>query len=145
MEYVQVSDEADEIVNDAFMAVWDNRQSLELNQNLKPYLYTVVRNKSLNALKKKKIDTASIEDWVELPQMPHNTALDQLEFKETQALINAAIRLLPPRCQQIFILSRKEQFSHKQIAEIMDLSEKTIENQITIAIKAIKGYLKAKQ
>ena len=66
-------------------------------------------------------------------------------YKETQAIINQAIKLLPPRCQQIFVLSRKEMLTHKQIAQIMELSEKTIENQITIAIKAIKAYIASKQ
>ena len=145
MQYVHVQEEADEIVNDAFLAVWDNRHTLELSQNLKPYLYTVVRNKSLNVLKKKKIDTLPIEDWFELPQTPSDTAHELMVYKETQAIINQAIKLLPPRCQQIFVLSRKEMLTHKQIAQIMELSEKTIENQITIAIKAIKAYIASKQ
>ncbi len=145
MQYVHVQEEADEIVNDAFLAVWDNRHTLELGQNLKPYLYTVVRNKSLNVLKKKKIDTLPIEDWFELPQTPADTAHEQMVYKETQAIINQAIKRLPPRCQQIFVLSRKELLTHKQIAQIMELSEKTIENQITIAIKAIKAYIVSKQ
>lgn len=144
MQYVKSQEDALEIVNDAFMVIWEKRDELKIDSALKPYLYTVVRNKCLNLIKKKKLDAITMEDGFEaIADVPDPQEI--MEAKQTEELVNHLIELLPPKCKQIFILSRKEFLSNKDIAAILEISDKTVENQITIAIRFIKKGLGAYQ
>ena len=144
MQYVRSQEDANEIVNDAFLVVWEKKDELELDDSLKAYLYTIVRNKSLNLLKKRKIEVTDLDVGFDIPSVQYSP-LDLLQAKQTEALVYHLIEQLPPRCKQIFVLSRREQLSNKEIASLMDLNEKTIENQISIAIKFIKNGLNKQQ
>ncbi|MFM6983995.1 MAG: sigma-70 family RNA polymerase sigma factor, partial [Chitinophagaceae bacterium] len=119
---------------------WDKRNELIEGQSLKPLLYTIVRNKSLNWLKKKKIEITDMEMGFEVAS-DQISAIDLLQAKETEKQIQYLINKLPPKCQQIFVLSRREYLSNKEIASVLDISEKTVENQITIAIRFIRNNL----
>lgn len=140
MQYVRSREDAHEIVNDTFMVIWDKRNELIEGQSLKPLLYTIVRNKSLNWLKKKKIEITDMEMGFEVAS-DQISAIDLLQAKETEKQIQYLINKLPPKCQQIFVLSRREYLSNKEIASVLDISEKTVENQITIAIRFIRNNL----
>ena len=144
MQYVRSVDDANEIVNDTFMVAWEKQNELILDDSLKSYLYTIVRNKSLNLLKKRKIEVSELDMGFDIPSETHS-ALEILQAKQTEELVNKFIEQLPPRCKQIFVLSRKEFLSNKEIASLMELNEKTIENQISIAIKFIKIGLSKQQ
>jgi len=137
-QYVQNDEDAEEIVHDAYVAVWERRENLDLDLQLKPYLYKAVRNKSLNFLQKRKIEVQEVEEIENLQHKTDVSPLEVLYTKETEQLIVELIHTLPPRCKQVFLLSRKEGFSYKEISDIMDISPKTVENQIGIAIKQIK-------
>ncbi|MCC6818601.1 MAG: RNA polymerase sigma-70 factor [Bacteroidia bacterium] len=139
-QYVKSKEDADEIVNDTFLALWERDEPIDPNRNIKPLLYTIVRNKSLNLLKKKKIEIADVEAGFEVIS-DVVSPIELIQAKETEALVNKAIEALPPKCQRIFIMSRKEQLSNKEIAAILDITEKTVENQITIAIRNIRASL----
>lgn len=140
MKFVGNPEDANEIVNDVFVAIWKRKEHLVLDLSLKPYLYRSVHNKSLNFLAKRGITIQETEEVPDIAQ-EHADPCKSLEYKELQKQLNTLISELPPRCQQIFILSRKEGLSHKEISEIMNISTKTIENQITIALKYLKTNL----
>lgn len=144
MQYVKNDEDASEIVNDAFIALWEKRDQLALDDSIKSYLYTVVKNKSINFLKKKRM---VFEDSDVFSFIPNNNAnvLQQMEGKEMEQLIFKTIDKLPRKCKQIFILSRKEQLSNKEIGVIMGITPKTVENQITIAIKTIKQSIQKQE
>ncbi len=141
MQYVKSREDADEIVNDTFMAVWDKQDELVLDQTIKSFLYTIVRNKSLNLLKKRKIEISELDENFEVASQ-HISPIEILQARETEEAIFELIAKLPPKCQQIFILSRREHLGNKEIASILDIGEKTVENQISIAIKLIRAGLK---
>jgi RNA polymerase sigma-70 factor, ECF subfamily len=144
MQYVKNTSDADEIVNDTFLAVWDKKEELVLDDTIKKYLYTVVKNKSLNHLKKLKVEASELLPEYELATN-YLSPIDYLQAKETETAIFELIEKLPLRCKQIFVLSRKENMSNKEICNLMEISEKTVENQITIAIKFIKDGLNHKK
>ena len=144
MKYLNSREDADEIVKDTFLTIWEKRDELEITDQLKPLLYTIIRNKSINHIRKKRPDFVEMDepfDFASQDQKPH----EKMEARETEEIVHRLIDELPPRCRQIFILSRREFLSNKEIAAIMELSEKTIENQITIAIRAIKSGLHKSQ
>lgn len=140
LQYVKSKEDADEIVNDAFLSIWDKKDTLNFDDSLKSYLYTTVRNKSINFLKKKKIEF-SFDDNMHNVSNIESSPSQIIEGKEVAKFINIFIEQLPTKCKQVFILSRKEQMSNKEIAQLLEISPKTVENQIGIAIKIIKHKL----
>lgn len=144
MHYVKSKEDADEIVNDTFMALWERDEPIDPDRNIKPLLYTIVRNKSLNLLKKRKIEVADVEAGFEVVSDDYSP-LEWIQARETELFIHKAIEDLPPKCQRIFVMSRKEYLSNKEIATILEITEKTVENQITIAIRNIRMALSKRQ
>lgn len=140
MQYVRSQEDADEIVNDAFLVLWEKKDELVLDDSIRPLLYTIIRNKSINLLKKRKIEITDLDNGFEVVSSGISP-LEAMQAKETEEEVMQLIEALPPRCKQIFVLSRKEFMSNRQIAELMELNEKTIENQISIAIKFIRAGL----
>lgn len=134
-------DEADahEIVQDVFLKIWESGQVSEADPRLKSYLYKAVKNKALNFLRDKK-QFSSNENEAHLIDYQMN-AQERLEFNTLKVQIDFAIGRLPERCKMVFLLRRREGLSHKAIAELMEISEKTIENQMTKAMKMIKEFL----
>lgn len=140
---LQDTEQAEEIVHDVFMNVWQKRQNINPEASFRNYLITAVRNRCFNHLKAKK-KTQSINDeeiWVE--ELVADTYTDtQAQVKDVQKAIDNAVEKLPQQCRLIFQLSRYENMSYKEIAAALDLSPKTIENQIGRALKALRTDLK---
>lgn len=126
------------------MVLWEKQHDLALDSSIRSFLYTIVRNKSLNLLKKRKIEVAELDENLDVASQAISP-LEIIQARETEAAIYELIDKLPPKCRQIFIMSRKEQMLNREIAVIMEINEKTVENQISIAIKFIKVGLSRKQ
>lgn len=137
-QYLRSEEDAREAVQDVFMGVWNNREHLQLDESLKPYLYTATRNKALNYLNRRRLAAVSIEEApVYASERPKVEAA--MEAEELKALIYDEVRRLPERCREIFLLSRREGLSNREIAERLAVSEKTVENQMTIALKRLRA------
>lgn len=129
--------DADEIVNDVFLAIWEKRDQLELTPGLKNYLFTSVKNRCLNHIKKARLAFAEMPD--ELPVATLDPGiLERMQAAETNKKVQILIDALPAKCRQVFLLSRMHELSYKEISELLDISPKTVENQIGIALKFLK-------
>lgn len=141
--YVRSMEDAREIVQDVFVSVWKNRENLRTDGNLKSYLFTATKNKCLNFIQKRKLDTQSLdatpyaENQLALGQVADNIEA-KLEASELMESILKEIATLPTKCREIFLLSREEGLSYKEIAERKQISVKTVENQIGIALKRLR-------
>lgn len=130
---------AEEVIQDVFMMVWEKRSSLAGIRHLKWYLYACVRNGSMLQLRKSRRREEVILAGGELP--PHSgggTPEDLMITAEAMEKINQAIEALPPRCHLIFSLVKMDGFKYREVAALLDLSLKTVENQLTIALKKIR-------
>ena len=127
--------EAEDAVQDTLIKLWENRTQLK-EDTIGAYFATMVRNRCIDILRKKKPIIIEIDDG-QLPTEDHS----QMEHEELKAKINATIDSLPDRCREVFVLSRFEKLSHKEISESMGISTKTVENQITKALKVISSTL----
>jgi RNA polymerase sigma-70 factor (ECF subfamily) len=132
--------DSEEIVHDVFISVWEKRNNLTLDHGLKSYLFTAVKNRCLNHLKKARLPFAEMPDEFEAKSHTHG-ADKVLEGRELEKQVTDAINELPPKCKQAFLLSRMYEFSYREIAEVMEISTKTVENQIGIALKHLKHRL----
>lgn len=139
--YLANEGQAEEVVNDVFLGLWKKRETLEYSDDLKSYMFTSVKNRCFNAIRKnKQLSETPIEDW-DMPVQMHD-ASQKLEAMELSAQINYLIDEMPPKCRQVFLLSRMEDMSYKEIAAHMEISPKTVENQIGNALKFLKLHIK---
>lgn len=138
---VQDKDVAEDIVQDIFEKLWEKRESLTINSSLKAYLIQSAINQSLNYLKKNKNALSRESFYSSAADENANTTEQAIALKEVSRRADQAIRALPDACRTVFILSRYEQMSYKQIAEKLNISVKTVENQMTKALKHLRRYL----
>jgi RNA polymerase sigma-70 factor, ECF subfamily len=139
--YTGRSDVAEDMVQEVFINIWNKRHSLNYQGKIKPYLIRSVINSSLNHIKSKH-EKHIFEDDKILAIFDANPGYhEDLNTKELEKLLETAIGKLPDKCREIFVLSRLSELSHKEIAEELDISTKTIEAQITIALKKIRQFL----
>ena len=131
-------DEAQDIIQDLFIAFWNKSFADRVHTSLKSYLYVMTRNKVLNHIRKNKINANFIQFLsTKLTEKDFNTVQD-IELKELTVLIDREIDQLPPRMKQVFEMSRKEFLTHKEIAERLSKSEETVKKQITNSLKLLR-------
>ncbi len=142
--FVQSKEASTEIVDEIFIQLWTKRQSIVQINDLRVYLYTATKNASLNYLTKR-AKQIQLEPYDNLEvQIADGAATPEqiLISKELMQQIKQAIDALPPRCKLIFKLIREDGLKYAEVASILNLSIKTIENQMVIAISKIKEAVK---
>jgi RNA polymerase sigma-70 factor (ECF subfamily) len=141
IKYTRHPESAEEIVQDVFVAVWNKRHSLEITASLSAYLGTAVKYRSINYLKselrKPRFEAEFPESVVSNTASPE----DQLKATDLQQLIGEALESLPKKCRIIFDLSRNAEMTYKEIAAELNISQKTVETQMSIALSKMKEFL----
>jgi RNA polymerase sigma-70 factor (family 1) len=134
---------AEEVVSDVFMKLWTNRKALTAVENFHLYVYIITKNLSINrVLKDKKKESFSLDETTVSVKNVYTDPEQLLITAEMQKRIMATIQQLPPKCQLIFKLIREDDLKYKEVAELLNLSLKTIENQMTIALKKISESIR---
>jgi RNA polymerase sigma-70 factor (ECF subfamily) len=134
--------EAEEIVQDFFVRFWQRHQLVSLTDSLKSYLFLSVKNGSLNYLKHKKVEEKYIRQMTELSNQHLVYDPDLYLSSELQEKVKNAIDLLPERCREIFIMSRIRGLKNDEIADDLHISKRTVETQISKALKVLRVELK---
>lgn len=134
LRYTGELDEAEDVVQQTFADVWDKRQTFSRILNLKAYLFQAVKNRSLTLISK--YDTTQAVE--ELPDVEDASLDEQIHCAERDARLWNAIDKLPPERKKIFLLSKRDGLKYKEIAEELNISIKTVENQIGKALKALR-------
>lgn len=130
---------ATEVVDDVWVKIWKNRENLIHINNLRIYLYTATKNSSLNYLsrKAKAMITEPFDD-LSVQIRDEHCPEQQMITEEIFTSIHEAVQDLPPRCKIIFKLVREDGLKYKEVAEILKISENTVDAQMVIAVKRIK-------
>ena len=139
--YVKQTDIAENIAQDVFTDFWQRRDKLRITSSLKYYLRRATVNKSLNYIRDNNKYLIDLDQAGAIPTSDRNP-LNQLEHKHLLDEVMRTVETLPIRCQLVFKLSRFEGMNYKQIAKQLDISEKTVENQISKALKTLRKVLK---
>lgn len=131
--------EADDVVHELFTALWTKREDLFLKTHLSGYLYQAIRNRILDVISHKKVESAymvSLQYFID-----HSEAVTDHLVRENElaALIEKEISALPPKMREVFELSRKANLSHREIATKLDLSEMTVKKHVNNALKILRG------
>jgi RNA polymerase sigma-70 factor (ECF subfamily) len=127
---------AEEIVSDVFFNLWVKRNALQIKSSLKAYLFKACRNQAISYMRKPALNFDHIEEdnFYTPPIEPDQILLQQ----ESAELIESLINLLPVRTRLVFNLHRKEELTYKEIAELLEISEKTVEYQMSKALKTLR-------
>ena len=140
--YIKDKSASEDIVQEIFLRIWEKRPDLIGSSSIRFYLFTAVRNNCLTYLEQSKrtlsIYSVNLENTaLVLPaDKPEGNPVDHM------AMIHKAISQLPPKCREVFLLSRMGNLSYKEIAKTLGISVKTVDNQIGKALKFLRDVLK---
>lgn len=144
--YLNDLDSARNVVQDVIVGLYDKRESIQIHTSLKAHLYQSVRNRALNVIKREKMQrdhhNRIMEEEKDMSYDEDNLAVSELEGR-----IAKVVNELPFQCQRIYLMSRQEGLSNSDIAKDLDISKRTVETQISKALKKIRqdllkhGYL----
>ncbi len=127
---------AKDVGQEVFLELWKKRAQIQINTSVRAYLRRSMVNRTFNLLKTRKL---KYQEPTNLPEgIVSNSPQEKLEAEDLQNLVNKTISQLPERCRLIFTLCRLEGLSHKEIAAKLDLSPRTVENQMTKALKILR-------
>jgi RNA polymerase sigma-70 factor (ECF subfamily) len=128
---------AEEIVQNVFYKLWEKRNKLQVQKSLAAYLYRSVHNESLNFLKHEKVRAAH-NKYVRSVNSEEGNSTDPMHLRELQQNIDLALNNLPQQCRTIFQLSRFENLKYNEIAAQLNISVKTVENQMGKALRLLR-------
>lgn len=131
---------AEEIVQEVFLSFWENRNKTQTIRSIKSYLLGAVKNKSLN-LKTRYLNKNNMFTDLESTNFSHESHIDN-HYIDLNSAIRQNIKLLPEQCRIIFLMSRFTSFTYAEIAEQLEISVKTVETQMSIALKRLRQALK---
>ncbi|MGI4022861.1 MAG: RNA polymerase sigma-70 factor [Janthinobacterium lividum] len=133
---------SEEIVQEVFFSLWDKRNTLQITHSLEAYLFKAVKFQTLNFIRSKKVRTNYAASYAAF----ENTTIDNsneenMQVNDLKNHIEIEVSKLPDKCQQIFRMSRNEHQSIKNIADVLNISHKTVENHLTKALKHLRYSL----
>lgn len=138
---IRDKDAAKDVVQDVFLRLWKNRETLNFEDQIKHYLFKATSHTALNHLRSSKKVIKLEEDLLKNVVTPPQTT--ELGYQELETKIRNAIDKLPPKCKTIYLLSRHEGLRYQEIADTLNLSLKTVENQMGIALEKLREELRS--
>lgn len=141
-KYVRDIETSKEIVQDLFVHLYEKRNRLDINSSLKSYLFRSTQNRSINYINAQKIRNKYAEHVKFNTSLEENSLENEVNKTELEHALYRAIDDLPPKCQTIFKMNRFEGLSNNEIAEKLSLSKRTIETQISKALKILRIKMK---
>jgi RNA polymerase sigma-70 factor (ECF subfamily) len=141
-KYLTDLDSSKEVVHAVFVKIWENRHQFEFDKPAKAYLFASVYNRSLNVIRNNKKFYDTIDDNSPIESWDTGEYSDSMEVAELESKIKIAIQKLPEKCREVFELNRFEGKKYQEIADHLNISVKTVEAQMSKALKVLKEELK---
>ena len=131
---------AENLIQDVFVTVWEKRATLNPDRSIKSYLYTATKNRALKHLRHEEVKRKN-KGKIDLYSVAPYTPEDLISHAETAASIGQAIETLPEKCRLIFKMNRFDHLTYAEIAEVLEVSVKTVEAQMGRALHALRHAL----
>lgn len=139
--YLTDADAAEDIVQQVFINLWNHREEIQPDKSINSYLFTAVKNRCLNRIrdhKKYRSYYLDVELELEIPVEDKDTFSEA----ELENRLNMALDKLPEKCREVFILCRFEEMKYKEVADKLNISAKTVEAQMSKALKILREEFK---
>ncbi len=137
-------EDAKEVVQETFFKIWEKRDRIDPSGSIQAFLFSVSYHTTIDLLRQRlRNDQYRIYLQNRLPEQEHSSEEDPAYYQELVRIVDETVRDLPEQRRKIYLLSREEGLSHREIAEKLNISVKTVENQINLALKAIRKQLDA--
>jgi RNA polymerase sigma-70 factor (ECF subfamily) len=141
LRYLRNQQDAEEIVQDVFVKLWENRHNLNEELSFSGYLFTIARNTIFNQ-NRKKVNEHAYQDYVKsFLESSSNKTENDLIYEDIKVIVDKVVEELPPQRKLIYKLSREKGLSYREIAQELDLSERTVEAHIRLALKTLTQVL----
>lgn len=140
MQYTKCREDAEEIVQDVFVALWKNRETIRLEESLSALLFVISKHRVINAYRST-LNSPVYEDYINYKNDFFVGEYSRLEYEQYVKTIKMAMKHLPITQQRVIALSRFSGFSNKEIAEHLSLSEQTVKNQLSVGLKTLRQLL----
>lgn len=141
LKYVKSQDIAEDILQDTFTHIWQNRKNLNASLSFRSYIYTIIKNKTLDKLSNLKkeipLQNAILENAIDYSHQPEKYVLDS----ELNEMIAKSLTLLTHQQRKVFVMSRNDQKSHKEIALELGITIPTVQQHVSDSLKKIRNYL----
>ena len=137
-KYVKDFEAAKEIVQDAFLSLWEKRETIDMDRPVKSYLTMIIHNKCTNYLRDNRKFDQNILHIENLAEVPEYDGADSMVEEELKNKIDSAIDELPEKCKQIFVMNRYENLKYQEIAVKLEISVKTVETQMSKALQHMR-------
>ncbi|MDR3625813.1 MAG: sigma-70 family RNA polymerase sigma factor [Ignavibacteriaceae bacterium] len=135
---------SEELVQDVFIRLWNNRETIEIDSSINSYIYTIAKNMAIDFIRKKRIVILPIDSVNQMEISNYNDGELKVITEQEESLIKHAIDSLPLRQKEVFELHRNYNLTYKQISTILDISVSAVEKNISSALKKLKFYLQKK-
>jgi RNA polymerase sigma-70 factor (ECF subfamily) len=132
---------AEEVTQEVFTKVWEKRGRIEEHYSFKAFLFSVTYNETISYLRKQKSEKNKIASYTSMKAFDSNETEYEVEFKNLESIANKVIDELPDKRKQIFKMSREQGLTNKEIADELQISIKTVENQMTSTLKVLREKL----
>lgn len=134
--YLKSESDAEELAEDLFVSLWENRKNIDTTKSFSSYLHTIARNTAINFLKHKHLHNVYLNN---IPYAEHSsTSEEELIAKELGLLIDDTVNQMPEQRKQIYLLSRNEGLSNSEIAEKLNTTKRNVESQLSLALKEVR-------
>ncbi len=144
--YLGSAEEAEEVVQDLFCWIWENRERWEVDESLKAYLYRAARNRATSRLRRRRLVLLfrkRVEERQDLPRSPASSAPDaQLLEGELHDQAAAALAAMPPRCREVFELCRTHRMTYGEVGTVLGVSPRTVEVHMSRALRYMREALR---
>lgn len=141
-KFLKIEEGIDDIIQEVFIKIWQNRKNIKNTATFNSFIFTITRNLLLNELRSRLNNEKTRDEIRNLSIAQEYSSLEEIEYNDVKEKVEQLIDTLPERQKEIFVLSRTEGLSHKEIAEKLGINTKTVEYHITLAVKYLKDNLK---
>ena len=139
--FLKLEQGIDDILQEVFIRIWQNRKGIKDPASFNAYIFTITRNLLLNELRSR-LHRENLKDEIRrLSIAGEYEGFDQTQFKDLKSRVDVIVGELPERQKEIFLMSRTEGLSHKEIASRLQITTKTVEYHISLAIKSLKARI----
>jgi RNA polymerase sigma-70 factor (ECF subfamily) len=140
--FVKSSSDAEELAQDVFVNLWANRRVIDPDRNFNTYVYVSARNATINFLRKKYVRDSFVADQIKVSEEGISSAEDLVMANEVNLLVDMTLLKMPAQRKTIYELNRREGLSNEEIAHRLNLSKKTVENHMSLALGEIRNVVK---